>query len=175
MIPPRRYEPGPITRFLAEDHRRLEQLLQTVVASPDHGVQGTYDHFRAGLLRHIGMEEKILLPAAQRWNEGRPLSIAAKLRLDHGALAALLMPTPTTDIVATFHRILEQHNLVEEGPDGLYEICDRLAGAEVEQLMIRLRAAPEPAVLPHSDAPAVLGAVHRALERAGYTLSSDSR
>lgn len=175
MMPPRRCEPGPVTRFLAEDHRRLEQLLQTALASADHVVQEAYDHFRAGLLRHIGMEEKILLPAAQRWNGGQPLSIAAKLRLGHGALAALLMPTPTTDIIGTIHRILEQHNLAEEGPDGWYEICDRLAKAEVEQLMTRLRAAPEVAVLPHSDTPAVLGAVHRALERAGYTLVSDSR
>lgn len=120
------------------------------------------------------MEEKILLPAAQRWNGGRPLSIAAKLRLDHGALAALLMPTPTPDIIATLRRVLEQHDLVEEGSDGFYEICDRLAGTEAEQLMTGLRATPEVAVLPHSDTPAVLGAVHRALERAGYTLGSDS-
>lgn len=169
------YEPGPVTRFLAEDHRRLEQLLQTALASLDHPGEGAYDHFRAGLLRHIGMEEKILLPAAQRWNGGEPLSIAAKLRLDHAALAALLMPTPTTDIVATLRRILEQHNLVEEGSDGLYAICDRLAEAETEQLISRLRAAPEPAVLPHSDSPAVLGVVHRALERAGYTLFPASR
>lgn len=168
------YEPGPVTRFLAEDHRRLEQLLQAALASPDHPRQGVYDHFRAGLLRHIGMEEKILLPAAQRWNGGSLLSIAAKLRLDHGALAALLMPTPTTDIIATIHRILEQHNLVEESPDGWYEICDRLTGAEAEHLMTRLRATPDVAVLPHSDTAAVLSAVHRALERAGYALGSDS-
>lgn len=161
--------------FLAEDHRRLEQLLQTAVASGDHVAREVYDRFRAGLLRHIGMEEKILLPAAQRWNGGTSLSMAAKLRLDHGALAALLMPTPTTDILGAIHGILEQHNLLEEGPDGLYEMCDRLAGSEIEQLMTRLRAAPEPAVIPHSDTPAVLGAVHRALERAGYTLGSDSR
>ncbi|HWF60140.1 MAG TPA: hemerythrin domain-containing protein [Nitrospira sp.] len=172
---PRGYEPGPVARFLAEDHQRLEHLLQTALAPADHVVRGAYDHFRAGLLRHIGMEEKILLPAAQRWNGGKPLSIAAKLRLDHGALAALLMPTPTTLIVATLRRILEQHNLAEESPDGWYEICDRLAGAEAEQLMTRLRATPEVAMLPHSDTAAVLGAVHRALERAGYTLDSDSR
>ena len=173
-MPPRPYEPGPVARFLADDHRRLERLLRTVVTSADHVAQETYDRFRAGLLRHIGMEEKILLPAAQRWNAGTPLSIAAKLRLDHGALAALLMPTPTTGIVATLQKILDQHNFLEEGPEGVYEICDRLAGAEVEQLMIRLRATPEVTVLPHSDAPAVLGAVHRALERAGYTWISDS-
>lgn len=135
-------------------------------------VQETYDHFRAGLLRHIGMEEKILLPAAQQWNGGTPLSIAAKLRLDHGAIAALLMPTPTADIVATLHTILEQHNLMEEGPEGLYAICDRLAGAEVEPLLTKLRRTQEPTVLPHSDTSAVLCAVHRALERAGYTMIS---
>lgn len=174
MMQPQGYEPGPVTRLLAEDHKRLEQLLRTSADSAGRVAQGTYEHFRAGLLRHIGMEEKILLPAAQRWNGGTSLPIAAKLRLDHGALAALLMPTPTTDILATLHRILEQHNLVEEGPDGLYEICDRLAGSEIEQLITRLRAAPEPAVLPHSDTVAVLGAVHRALERVGYALGSDS-
>jgi hypothetical protein len=174
-MPPRWHEPGPVTRFLAEDHRRLEQLLQTAVASANHGVQGAYDYFRTGLLRHIGMEEKILLPAAQRWNGGEPLSIAVKLRLDHGALVALLMPTPSTHIVATLRTILEQHNLLEEGPDGLYETCDRLAASEAEQLVNRLHATPEVAVLPHSNTPAVLGAVHRALERAGYTLGSDSR
>lgn len=168
------YEQGPVTRFLAEDHRRLEQLLQTALASPDHLEQGAYDSFRAGLLRHIGMEEKILLPATQRWNGGSSLSIAAKLRVDHGALAALLMPSPTTELITTLRRILEQHNLLEESPDGWYEICDRLAGAEAEQLMTRLCAAPEPTVLPHSDTAAVLGAVHRALERAGYALGSDS-
>jgi hypothetical protein len=145
------------------------------MASGDQIEQGTYNEFRAGLLRHIGMEEKILLPAAQRWTGGTPLPIVATLRLDHGAIAALLMPTPTTDFVAALRRILEQHNLIEEGPDGLYGICDRLAGAEAEQLMARLRAAPEVAVIPHSDTPAVLGAVHRALERAGYTLGSGSR
>lgn len=138
-------------------------------------MQETYDQFRAGLLRHIGMEEKILLPAVQRWNGGTPLSIAAKLRLDHGAIAALLMPTPTADIVATLHTILEQHNLMEEGPEGLYAIGDRLAGTEAEPLMTKLRQTQEPTVLPHSDTPAILGAAHRALERAGYTMISVSR
>lgn len=165
---PRGDERGPVTRFLADDHRRLEQLLQTAVESADQVVQKTYDDFRAGLLRHIGMEEKILLPAAQRCNGGTPLSIAARLRLDHGALAALLMPTPTAGIVAAICSILDQHNVLEEGPDGLYETCDRLTGLDIDQLMAKLRAAPEVTVLPHADTPSVHGAVRRALERAGY-------
>ncbi len=171
---PRGLEPGPITRFLAEDHRRLEQLLQTALMSVDHLAQGAYDRFRSGLLRHIGMEEKILLPAAQRWNEGKPLSIAVKLRLDHGAIAALLMPTPTAGVIAALNAILGEHNLIEEGPEGLYNMCDTWADPEIERLMAKLRAAPEVAVLPHSNTPAVLDAVRRAVKRAGYEYSVES-
>lgn len=175
VMQPRGYEPGPVTRFLANDHRRLEKLLNAAMGSGGQIEQGHYDDFRAGLLRHIGMEEKILLPAAQRCNGGTPLSIAAKLRLDHGAIAALLMPTPTPNFIAMLRSILNQHNRIEEGPEGLYATCDKLTGADTEQLMAKLRAVPDLAVLPHSDSPAVLGAVRRALERAGYEYLSDSR
>ncbi len=166
-------ELGPLTRVLADDHRRLEQLLHAAVAQGDQVDQPLYDQFRAGLLRHIGIEEKILLPAAQRFSGGEPLAVASKLRLDHGAIAALLMPTPTAGIIDTLRTILEGHNLIEEGPGGLYEICERLAGGECEELLTRVLAAPELSVLPHSDTPAVLGAVRRAVSRAGYALPTD--
>ena len=90
--------PGPLSRFLAEDHMRLDGLLQRAVTDAGAINHAAYAAFRAGLLRHIGMEEKILLPAAQRWHGGTPLPLAAKLRLDLGALAALLVPTPTPAI-----------------------------------------------------------------------------
>ncbi len=91
---------GPLADFLAEDHRRLDTLLDSALADPDKVDGAAYDRFRAGLLRHIGMEEKILLPAAQRLRGGEPLPIAVKLRLDHGALATLLMPNSTNVILA---------------------------------------------------------------------------
>ncbi|MBI5671869.1 MAG: hemerythrin domain-containing protein [Nitrospirae bacterium] len=165
---------GPVTRFLEDDHRRLEKLLNAAKITGSRIDQGHYDEFRAGLLRHIGMEEKILLPAAQRSNGGAPLLMAATLRLDHGAIAALLMPTPTPELIAMLHSILNKHNKVEEGPEGLYATCDTLVGAETEHLMAKLRAAPDLVVLPHSDTPAVLGAVRRAVERAGYEYLYDS-
>jgi Hemerythrin HHE cation binding domain len=168
MKPRESRQAGPITRFLLEDHRRLEGLLQSAVAQVGSVDQGTYDQFRAGLLRHIGMEEKILLPAAQRLRGGEPLPIASKLRLDHGAIASLLMLPSTASIIATIRAVLEVHNTIEEGPGGLYEICDELAGSESAQLLAKLQAAPELAVLPCSDSPAVMPAVQRALERAGY-------
>jgi hypothetical protein len=76
--------------------------------------------------------------------------------------------------MTTLQKILEKHNILEEGLDGLYETCDALAGAESEQLLARLRAAPALSVLPHVDTPAVLSAVRRALERAGYGELEDS-
>ncbi len=159
---------GPITRFLAEDHRRLDGLLQSAVADIDQVDHAAYDRFRAGLLRHIGMEEKILLPAAQRWHGGKPLPVAAKLRLDHGAIACLLMPTPTAAIIAMLRGILADHNELEEGLDGLYETCDVLAAAETEPIVARLEAAPEVQVMPYSDTTTVINTVCRAVERAGY-------
>jgi len=158
----------PITDFLLEDHRRLEALLQSAVAHSGSVDEGLYDQFRAGLLRHIGMEEKILLPAAQRLRGGEPLSIAAKLRLDHGAIASLLMPPPTAAVIAAIRAVLKVHNTIEEGPGGLYETCDELAVSESTELLAKLQAAPTLAVLPCSDSPAVMPAVQRALERAGY-------
>jgi hypothetical protein len=116
---------------------------------------GAYEQFRAGLLRHIGMEEKVLLPDARRRRNGEPLPIAKQLRADHAALASLLVPTPTHEIVAAIRDVLEDHNPLEESPDGLYDTCERLAGADVETLLARLKAAPEVPVAPHFDGPRV--------------------
>ena len=114
------------------------------------------------------MEEKILLPAAQRLRGGAPLFIAVKLRLDHGAIASLLTPPPTVAVIATIRAVLKVHNTIEEGPGGLYQICDELAASESTELLAKLQAAPELGVLPCSDSPVVMPAVQRALERAGY-------
>ena len=80
--------PRKIYHYLADDHARPDTLLERATARPDAIDASAYAGFRAGLLKHIAMEEKILLPAAQRQRDGQPLPIASKLRLDHGALAA---------------------------------------------------------------------------------------
>src|SRR5581483_6857560 len=113
------------------DHERLDALLRRAFASAGSVDSEAYDAFRRGLLRHIGMEEKILLPAAQR-------------------------------------AILAQHNAREEGPDGVYAACERLAGAEADALAAALCAAPEVPVHPHVDSALVAEATRRAVARAGY-------
>src|SRR5262245_51131520 len=162
--------PGKIYQYMADEHARLDALLQRAAASPDTIEPSTYAEFRAGLLKHIAMEEKILLPAAQRARGGKPLPIAAKLRLDHGALAALLVPSPTAAIVGAIPAVLEAHNPIEEGPGGLYEQCEELAGAKADQIVDALGNAPGVKVAPHNDGANVLEATRRALEKAGYSL-----
>ena len=159
---------GPLHALLADDHARLDSLLLRATDDPARIDAAAYVAFRAGLLKHIGMEEKILLPAAQRARGGEPLPIAAKLRLDHGALAALLVPQPTPAVVTALRTILAAHNPIEEGPGGLYDTCEELAGAGRDTLLARLRAAPEVPVARHVDGPRVLASAHRALERAGF-------
>jgi hypothetical protein len=161
---------GPIARFLADDHERLDALLRSAVVEPGAIGQAAYAEFRAGLLKHIGMEEKILLPAAQRARGGEPLPTAAKLRLDHGALVALLVPTPAPQIVAVIRTILAVHNALEEDPGGVYEVCEQLAGTEAEALLASLRAAPDVPVNAHVDGPRIMEAARRALARAGYDM-----
>lgn len=158
---------GPLSRFLADDHRRLEALLDRATAGPGPIDPVSYEEFRAGLLRHIGMEEKILLPAARRARGGVPLPVAGQLRLDHGAIAALLVPTPTPALVAKLRTILAAHDALEEDPQGGYDTCDQLLAGESEVLIEQLRAFPEVRTAPHNDGPAVERHIAETLALAG--------
>jgi hypothetical protein len=160
-------ERGPIYALLCDDHARLDALLQRVGGCRSPEELAAYDAFRRGLLHHISMEEKVLLPAAERAC-GAPLPIAAKLRLDHGALAALMMPSPTAAIVRAIKAVLAAHNPIEEAPGGVYDTCERLAGAAADELLANLRATPAVPVKPNLDTPKVFAALRRALARAGY-------
>lgn len=136
---------GPVHRFLTADHERLEACLDA----------GDYEAFRAGLLRHIAMEEKVLMPFVKRAQNGEPAAVAAQLRADHSALATLLVPTPTDEILGIVRSILVEHNPLEEDPRGLYDLCDELAGDEAEALVARCQAVPEVPVAAHFDGPRV--------------------
>ena len=104
------------------------------VATSRISITEAFGEFRRGILKHIGMEEKILLPAIQRLRCGEPLAIAAKLRLDHGAIAALLRADATRRGPANAQDGAGHANRIEEGPDGVYAECDRIADIESEAL-----------------------------------------
>ena len=161
---------GSLYEFFAQDHRRLENLLDKATSASNGYDMTAYSHFRSGLLRHIKMEETILFPAAQKARGGVPLEIAAKLRLDHGALTALMVPSPSPIIINALRAILEGHDLIEEQPSGMYDRLEELTGPQIEELVARARATPDVPVHPHNDAPFILDATRRALARAGYNL-----
>lgn len=139
---------------MVEDHVRLDGLL-AACERPDGGIDETiYTAFRHDLLRHIGMEEKVLLPDARRRRGGEPLAIAAQLRREHGEIAKLLVGSPTRSRLADLREMLERHNPLEEGPNGLYALCDGLAGADAKAVVERLRAQPQVPLAAYYDGPA---------------------
>src|SRR5215470_4248421 len=144
-----------IRKYLSDDHARLDAALQG----------GDYESFREGLLRHIGIEQKILFPIVRGW------PLVERLHLDHGALAALLVPTPTPAILNAIRTILQNHNPLEEGHGGLYEECERLLGPDVPQVLTRLQNAPPVPVAKHVDNQISMDSARAALQRAGYTMT----
>jgi hypothetical protein len=142
-----------IHEFLSQDHARLEQTLNG----------GDYETFREGLLWHIGIEEKILLPMV------RNLPIAERIHLDHGALSALLVLTPTPAILVAIRTILENHNRLEEDDGGLYEQCERIAGQNPEEILKRIQETPLVRVARHADSQISMDSARQNLHKAGYS------
>jgi hypothetical protein len=159
---------APLYQYLADDHDRLDKLLQRATASPGVIDMEAYAEFRRGLLRHIGIEEKIVLPAIERLQGGRQAPIADRLRLDHGAIVALMVPPPSASIIATLKSILQVHNALEEQEGGFYLLLEQVARSEMNILLEKMKSAPEVPVLPHNERPDIIDVTRRAVARAGY-------
>jgi hypothetical protein len=157
---------GPISRFMADDHRRLEALLDRAAAArPIDGA--LFEQFRAGLLRHIGIEEKVLLPAIRHARGGVALPLARQLRLDHGAIAAMLVPAPTPTGIERLRALLALHDALEEGTTGAYADADRLLAGDSIELIGQLRNYPSVRTAPHNDGAAVDRHIAETLALAG--------
>ncbi|MDR4494121.1 MAG: hemerythrin domain-containing protein [Nitrospirales bacterium] len=159
-------------QFLVEDHARLDDLLERTIQDDDRIDHEVYKEFRRGLLRHIAMEEKVLFPTVQRLKGGTAVPLTAKLRLDHGALGALIMPTPTLSLIKFIGTILDGHNALEEGPEGVYEQCEQVAEGARENILQRLQAVPPVMVADFSDSLTVVATIRRIWMRAGYSTES---
>lgn len=144
---------GPIEAFMIEDHVDIDRLLARADEDPSTIDEPTYDAFRRRLLKHIAMEERVLIPYARDKRGGEPLEIAARLREDHGMIAKLLVRSPTPALLAALRALIARHNPLEEGEEGLYAQCDRLAGDEVSVVVERLRAQKEVPAAKYYDGP----------------------
>ncbi len=153
---------GALTDYLTQDHQQLDAWLAEALPDPAGAGYAAYSRFREGLLRHIAFEEKVLMLDAKERRGGEHLELFPILRLEHSALALLVIPTPTVALLGEIRTLLERHNPREEGPDGLYAVCERLAEAEAERLLERARSMPPVPVAKHYDGPRA----HRTLESA---------
>lgn len=155
-------------QFFTNDHRRIEESLDKATEDPDKIQMEHYHRFRSGLLKHIKMEEKILFPAAQKANGGVPVPIAAKLRLEHGALTALMVPPPTASLIKVLRYIIDRHDIAEEEPGGMYEVCESLTHHQTQEILEQLANVSETPLQAHNPASYALEAAKRSLARAGY-------
>jgi hypothetical protein len=75
------------------------------------------------------------------------------------------VPTPTSALVATIVSILGPHNRREEEAGGVYALADEsLETGEVEQLLRKAEAYPEPPLRPYTDGPDVMKHVEATCE-----------
>ncbi len=144
---------GPIEAFMMDDHVDIDRLLARADEDPMGTIdEPSYDAFRRRLLKHIAMEERVLIPYA-RDKRGEPLEIAGRIREDHGMIAKLLVRSPTPALLAALRELIARHNPFEEGEDGLYAQCDRLAGDEAPMVVERLRAQKDVPPAKYYDGP----------------------
>ena len=117
-----------ITDYLVADHGRLRALLGQAMGGSELALDA-YEAFRAGLLRHLAIEEKLLFPAAKA-ARGAPLSQMPVIRAAHAEIAALLAIHPTPERCARLQALLEAHDAVEEGEGGAYADCEQALGPD---------------------------------------------
>lgn len=151
MVDPKPQKYARITDYLVADHARLHALM--CQATQGGGVVlEYYEAFRSGLLRHIGIEERVLFPAVKLALKGEYPPGTAQLRLEHAAITSLLVPTPDAALCHELDALLSDHDGREEGPRGVYEACEACLTAEQSaELATQAAARPEVPTMPHFD------------------------
>jgi hemerythrin HHE cation binding domain-containing protein len=152
-----------LRELLSQDHERLDALLGAALTG-DTVDEEAYSQFRRGLLRHIGIEERILFPEMRL--RGGSTEVEQQLHRDHAALAALLVPPPSRAEVDAIRTILSHHNPLEEDPGGFYDRLEQLAGHDLQDIVARARAYPEVPTAPFTDSPILRSSIAQLLREA---------
>jgi hypothetical protein len=152
--------------WLSRDHAEIDALLRAALDAEPFDV-ATFGEFRERLLRHIGIEERLLFPAVKHANEGQLPAGASVLRVDHAALTTLLVPTPDHALAHELAGLLARHNELEERPDGAYDEC--LALLDEQACEALLHAAEQRRPVPttkYFDGPGTVRTADAALQKA---------
>jgi hypothetical protein len=144
---------GPIESFMTADRARIDELLRAAERNGGTIDEATYADFRRALLRHIAMDEKVLLPFASTKRAGEPLEAGAPIHVAHAQIAKLLVSPPSGAVVSSLRALLAKLTALEEGPRGLYAACDDLAGDDASGVVGRLAEQPSVPVAQYFDGP----------------------
>ncbi len=141
-----------VNEALSWDHDRLDALEQAAFRARAAGdlqsAVDLYTEFASGLRRHIGFEEDLLFPAFEK-SAGMPPTSGptAVMRAEHREIRELLdriaagiadAAAPVERLRESFHAVLSDHNLKEEGV--LYPGADELLGKEeADRLVARIQ------------------------------------
>ena len=152
--------------WLSRDHAEIDILLRTALDAEPFDA-ATFAEFRERLLRHIGIEERLLFPAVKRVNEGRLPEGARMLRIDHAALSSLLVPTPDRALAHEIASLLARHNDLEERPGGAYDQCLELLDEQTaEELLYAADGRLPVPTARYFDGPGTVRTAHAALQKA---------
>jgi hypothetical protein len=156
--------------WLVRDHDEIDALLRKARAPEGFDLEA-FGRFRERLLRHIFVEEKLLLSAIQRTNEGQLPPIVGELQIDHAALASLLVPTPDYVLAEEIAGLLERHtNLEEQHPGGVYDQCLAMLDDETADDVFCDACASRPVpTAKYFDGPGTVRTADAALEKARRT------
>lgn len=165
----------PLHDFFTNDHERLDAILEVATKDMNAIDMEIYKQFRIGLLTHIKMEENILFPAAKKANNDQPLPNFQRFRLEHAAITTLLAVYPSAEVIKVLRHILDRHDLAEEEPGGMYDICENLTKEYTDELLKQLRNITPTPVHPPKKEDYVLEAAKRVVERAGYDYEAIAR
>lgn len=154
-----------ISQYLHQDHLRLHGLLGETIKGPELDLEA-YGKFRGGLLRHIAIEEKILLREVRVRLGDEPHPSAHRLRVEHAALTSLLVSTPDRALIDEIRGLLAEHDKREEGAEGVYASCEEILGADAEELGERAETYPEVRMMPFYDGEGVMRTAKEALASA---------
>ncbi|MCZ7557363.1 MAG: hemerythrin domain-containing protein [Bacteroidia bacterium] len=155
------------SNILAAQHRRIEQLFLDASADPGSVNVPIYDEFRKTLLRHIAIEENIVLPLLRKHLRGGfPMEL--QLRMEHDALAALCVLPPTIEVLFSLHALLIRHDRLEEAHGTLYDLFDDCVRRETDNIPEQIATFRETATPRYINNPLAIEYARRAIARAGY-------
>jgi hypothetical protein len=154
-----------LTQLLTTEHEELLGMLDACVTRRSGVDRARFDAFRRRALRHIAVEQRVLLPALGRMHKLTDAMRNAMSR-DHRALVMLCVPEPNIGFVRDLQELLAWQVSVQESAGGVFKVYDAFVRDEhaLDKALAGVPAVEPPAFAAGAD---VAVAVQRVLKSLG--------